>query len=206
MHNTGASGTSSSLINNAFLATIFLVGTGGFANPKPVAVVPTGSLLYVRAASEPAASAESDRLLDAQEKLAGIRRYLSMTVTELAQAMRVGRPTIYSWLGDEAVIRARHAKRLEYMYRLSREWRTVSSRPVGRFLSVPLEEGGTLLALLSAKTIDEPAVKRCFSQIAEALMRTSDRPGVVELAKRRGLKLALTQQSTRWSSADDVDM
>lgn len=192
--------------NNAFLSAVLLVGTGGFANAQTVSYVPSGALLPVRVLRSTDGHIDSDRLLDTQEKLAGIRRYLSMTVTDLAKVLRVGRPTVYSWLRDDADLRAEHAQRLETIYRIARKWRTMSSRPVGAFLNQPLMAGETPLSLLSARTVDELAVQRAFSQIRNASSRTTRRPSVLEAAKHRGFKLATTQPQTRWSSDEELDV
>jgi hypothetical protein len=201
-------GTPSFLIkwNNAFLSAVLLVGTGGFASAQTVNYVPSGALLHVRVLRSTDGNIDSDRLLDTQEKLAGIRRYLSMTVTDLAKALRVGRPTVYAWLRDGADLRTEHAQRLEAIYRIARKWRMTSSRPVGTFLNQPVVSGETLLSLLSAEVPDELAIERAFSQVRNAAIRTTRRPGVLEVAKQRGLKLATAQPPTSWSSDEDLDV
>jgi AcrR family transcriptional regulator len=195
----------SSVAANAFLSAVFLVGTGGFATPRTVDYVPSGTL-QVRMPHGEDGKVASDRMLDAQEKLVGIRRYLSLTVSDLAKVLRVGRPTVYSWLRDEASLRAEHAQRLEAVYKIAREWRAMSSRPVGSFLNQPARSGDTLLALLSARVLDRPAVQNAFSEIRDASRRARVRPSVMDLAKQRGFKLAVTRQVTNWRSNEDFDI
>jgi AcrR family transcriptional regulator len=192
--------------NNTVLTAVFLVGTGGFASAQAVSYVPSGAPLQVRVLRSTDGTTDSDRLLDTQEKLAGIRRYLSMTVTDLAKVLRVGRPTVYSWLRDDADLRAEHAQRLETIYRIARKWRMMSSRPVGTFLNQAVASGETLLSLLSAKAPDELAVGRALSRIRNASIPATRRPGVLEVAKQRGFKLATTQPLTSWSSDEDPDV
>src|ERR1700687_4713982 len=105
---------------NVCRAAMCVVGTGGVATAQTINYGPSG-VLQIRMPRGSDGDLDSDRMLDAQEKLAGIRRYLSMTVTDLAKAMRVGRPTIYSWLRDDASLRPEHAKRLEEIYKIARE-------------------------------------------------------------------------------------
>jgi hypothetical protein len=202
------SGTGSAFFgkwNNAFLAAVFLVGTGGVATPRTINYVPSG-MLQVRIPRGSDGNIDSDRMLDVQEKLAGIQRYLSMTVSDLAKVLRVGRPTVYSWLRDEASLRGEHTQRLEVIYKMAREWRAMSNRPVGSFLNQPATSGDTLLTLLSARMIDRPAVQSAFSEIRVASSRTPRRPNVMDLAKKRGFKLAITQQPTTWRSDEDFDI
>jgi hypothetical protein len=204
--NVSATGSAFSVAwNNAFLAAVFLVGTGGIATPRNIDYVPSG-VVEVRVSCGSQASVDSDRLLDAQEKLAGIRRYLSLSVTDLAKVLHVGRPTVYSWLRDEANLRSEHAQRLESIYGLARKWRTISSRPVGSFLNRPMASGSTLLGLLSARRLDSLEVETAYAQIEQALGRDSRHRSVIDVAKQRGFKLATTQQPTSWSSAEDLDV
>jgi hypothetical protein len=192
--------------NNALLSAVLLVGTGGFANAHTVSYVPSGALLHVRVLRSTDGNVDSERLLDTQEKLAGIRRYLSTNVTNLAKVLGVGRPTVYSWLREDADLRGEHAQRLEKIYRIARKWRMMSSRPVGAFLDQPISAGETLLSLLSARTVDERAVQVAFDRIRDASSRTTRRQGVVEAAKQRGFKLATTQRQTRWSTDEELDV
>jgi len=183
---------------------MLIVGTGGIATPRMINCVPSGPVA-IRGLQVSGGNTDSDRLLDTQEKLAGIRRYLSMNVTNMAYVLRVRRPTVYSWLRDEPNVRPGHAQRLEAIYKLAREWRMLSSKPVGEFLNRRLSSGTTLLDLLSAKTLDEPAISAGFSQIRETLNRTPRVVSVVEVAKRRKMKISPEKTST-WSSNDEIDM
>src|ERR1039457_5278559 len=72
----------SAKLSNAVLSAVFsvlVVGTGGSAHARMINSGPTGPIAVpiIRVAD---GNIDSDRLLDAHEKLAGIRRYLSMSV------------------------------------------------------------------------------------------------------------------------------
>jgi hypothetical protein len=190
--------------NNAVLAAVFLVGTGGFATPQALNYVP-GAPSVARIAHE-LGGARAQQALDTQEKLAGIRHYLSANVTHMAKILRVGRPTVYSWLRDDPGLRANHARRIDEIYEAAVTWRSVSSQPIGEFMSRPLGSGGTLLELLSAKTLDKSAIQGAFIQAAEAASRKPRRAGVAEIAKRQGFRPATRQPTTNWASKDDVDL
>lgn len=193
--------------NSVFLSAVFgmlIVGTGGIATPRMINCVPSGPVV-IRGLQVPDGNTDSDPLLDTQEKLAGIRRYLSMNVTNMARALRVRRPTVYSWLRDEPSVRPTHAQRLEVIYKVAREWRMLSSKPVGGFLNRQLASGTTLLELLSARTLDETAISAGFSQIRETLNRTPRVVSVIEVAKRRKMKLSPKKAST-WSSNAEIDV
>src|ERR1017187_9717874 len=156
---------------SAVLSAVFsmlVVGTGGSANARMINSGASGPIVIpvIRVAD---GNIDSDRLLDTHEKLAGIRRYLSMNVTDMAKVLHVRRPTIYSWLRNEPSLRAEHTRRLEAIYKNARAWRAISSKPVGDFLNRPLTLGPTLLSLLCAKKLDEAAIAARFLQIHEAL-------------------------------------
>src|SRR5664279_833341 len=89
--------------STAVLGAVFsmlVVGTGGSANARMINSGPSGPIAIpiIRVSD---GNIDSDRLLEAHEKLAGIRRYMSMTVTDMAKVLHVRRPTIYSWLRNE---------------------------------------------------------------------------------------------------------
>jgi len=200
--------------NSAVLAALFLVGTGGFANPQMIARSANSQIINrtssgpidVRVIGESGEAVDTNRLLDTQEKLAGIRRYLSMNVTDMARTLRVARPTVYSWFRDEAGLRSHHLQRVEAIYRIARRWRRVSSQPVGTFLAQPLASGDSLLDLLSAKALNESDIQDAFAQIQKALNRSSGQAGLVDVAKKRGLKLATIRPPVHWISNEDLDL
>lgn len=200
--------------NNAVLAAVFLVGTGGFANPQMIARSANPQIINrtssgsfdVLVISESGEVVDTNRLLDTQEKLAGIRRYLSMNVTDMAKALRVARPTVYSWFRDEAGLRSHHLQRVEAIYGIARRWRRISIQPVGAFLAQPLASGDSLIGLLSAKALNEPEIQEAFAQIQQALNRTSGQAGIVNTAKKRGLKLATVRPPVQWASNEDLDL
>lgn len=193
--------------NNAVLSAVFgmLVGTGGIAtaNARIVQAVPTGPapIQFVRPAD---AATDSLQLLNTQEKLAGVRRYLSMNVTDMARALRVRRPTVYSWLRDDPSVRATHAHRLDALYRIARAWRGMSQRPIGQFLRQQLTSGTSLIDLLSTRSLDEPAIRAALSQIHEVLSRTK-RPSILDVAKKQGLKLSAAK-TRHWASDEGMDL
>lgn len=189
--------------NTALLTAAFLVGTGGFATPQALNVPEVHSVARI---AHELNTVSTQHLLDTQEKLAGIRRYLAVNVTEMARILRVGRPTVYSWLRDDPTLRANHARRIDEVYGLARKWRSMSYKPVGDLISRSLASGETLLDLLSAKTLDEPAIEKALSQVAEAVNSKARRASVIEIAKQRGFKLAPAQPAGNWTSGDEVDV
>jgi transcriptional regulator with XRE-family HTH domain len=197
----------SAKLSNAVLSAVFsmlVVGTGGSAHARMINPGPSGPIaIPIILVAD--GNIDSDRLLDTHEKLAGIRRYLSMSVTDMAKVLHVRRPTIYAWLRNEPSLRAEHMRRLEAIYKNARAWRAISSKPVGEFLSRPLTPGPTLLALLWAKKLDEAAIASRFLQIHEALSRSPGRVTVLEAAEKHGLKLS-ARKASNWASNEEIDI
>jgi DNA-binding XRE family transcriptional regulator len=183
---------------------MLVIGTGGNANPQMINAGPSGPLVVpvVRIAST---EVESDRLFDTHEKLAGIRRYLSMNVSDLAKALRVRRPTVYAWLKGNPQLRRNHAQRLEAMYKIAKKWRMISSKPVGAFLNPPETSGVSLLKLLSSRVLDHDEISASLLQIREAVAQPPARLSVLEAAKRRNLKLS-RKQTVNWASNEGIDV
>jgi len=191
--------------NTALLTAAFLVGTGGgFATPQALNVPAVHSVVKIHEFAQ--STVATHHLLDTQEKLAGIRRYFAVNVTAMARILRVGRPTVYSWLRDDPSLRANHARRIDEVYGLARKWRLMSNKPIGDFISRSLSSGGTLLDLLSAKTLDKSAIEKALAQVAETMNAEVRRASVVEIAKRGGFKLASVQPTKNWTSGDEVDV
>lgn len=128
----------------------------------------------------------------ASEALAGVRSNLSLNVSELATILGVGRPTIYSWMTDEAHPRAANAERLSRLAALARLWETLSNLPLGGRVRQPTAVGDTFVSFVAAERyveaeellraaakLPEPGGRRRIESVRDALRRTglADRVG-----------------------------
>src|SRR5215469_4903510 len=135
------------MFNQPVLAAILsaaVAGTGGFANAQAVALQ-TFTGATPRAFSIHIGRDDEEGILNTQEKLAGIRRYLSLNATELAKVLNVGRPTVYSWATAPVAMHSKHRERIEAIYQLGRQWRALSSDPMGNSVREPLSNGRTMV-------------------------------------------------------------
>ncbi len=176
-----ASGASSEAVALVYLIAAAKLGTGGIqvvdwsrANAR------TGPFTIVRerASEEPLTTADRVLLL---------RRWLSLSVAEAARVLHVQRPTIYSWQDGKAPAAPKNLERLRTVFELAREWRTLSSTPVGNYRKEPLGNGGrTLMDLLSADEVSQARVIETMKRIVEAsALQQAQRPmSGAELAKR----------------------
>jgi transcriptional regulator with XRE-family HTH domain len=178
------------------LATGLLVGTGGSITIEMLDIKPlTGSGIVFRFPSSCKRRQSQAPFLLPQEQLSGIRRYLSLSISDLAEVLRVERPTVYSWLKGEATPRSGNTDRIGAIYSLAREWRLMSSEPIRGMLNTRYGADTTLLALLSEETIDETATRRLLVKLREALDRVPPRKSVAEIAKERGIRLPVREFS-----------
>jgi transcriptional regulator with XRE-family HTH domain len=188
------------------VAICITVGTGGIATPD---ALPTQNFTGSIATVCPVGHLQRDTqdfLLGVQEKIAGIRQYLSLTMTDLAAVLQVGRPTAYAWVGGAvAAVQNKHRARLDHVYKLAREWREISSRPLDRVVSEPLGGGVKLIDLLTADDLDDAAIRNAFAEVKILQDRAARRLTVREVAAKTGVKLA-TRSRRNWPSSGDIDI
>jgi len=102
--------------------------------------------------------------------LAEIRANLSLNVTELAEILKVERPTIYSWMDGKSP-RAAKTERLHDIYRIAMEWRKKSALPIGDRVRRSSPRESSLVKLL--KRAELPHGK--ISQLLDSLARSAKR-------------------------------
>jgi hypothetical protein len=198
--------------NKVWVAILgMVIGTGGVANATAVnSVIRSGSTVgspfRITVLDENTFSRTEDTtVLLPQQQLAGLQRYFSLNISDLAKALRVARPTIYAWLRGVQP-QGQHLARLDQLYRMARSWRSVSSSPVGEYLSAPLGNNCSLLSYLSADQLDEDAVQEALSSIRTARSKKTRRESISEVATRRGLPLEDSRNRKRWSDDDEFNL
>lgn len=126
------------------------------------------------------------------EMLASIRTAFSLNVTQLAHALRVERPTIYSWIREDVAPREDNLRRLAAVWELAELWMRVAARPIGTLLHhPPVIDGKSILDLLE----DEPLRSHVLSEQLRRLGRQPEPPaptkgrGGRRAAERLGLQV-----------------
>lgn len=117
----------------------------------------------------------------AQEMLASIRSDLSLNVSELAQVLRVQRPTVYAWMSG-GKLRRQHTERLLDVHELAREWRARHNLPLGDSVREPGLQGKTIVDLLSLRNIPRLEITERFDRILQEDRQT-------EVSKHRPLSV-----------------
>ena len=190
------------LLNGAALAALLgasAVGTGGVASLQTLATKTlTGSIRVV------AVRDEQESYLNTQEKIAGIRHYLSLNTTQLAEVLNVRRPTVYQWAAVPGVpLKSKHRDRLDAIYNAARAWRMLSPVPMGSLVQEPLADGRSVYDLLCEDSLDSKIIHNAMLQAKEQQDRIQKRLTVAEVAARAGVKLA-SGPRTNWRSGMDI--
>jgi transcriptional regulator with XRE-family HTH domain len=126
-----------------------------------------------------------------QDQIAAIRSSLSLQMKELAEAVGVERPTVYSWLNDRNTPHAANRDRLQALYRIARKWNRLSPTPLAKQLHEPDTQGVSIFSLLKQTPIPMPALDARLDQAAQCVVSQPPRPGVSvrELAAKHGIDL-----------------
>lgn len=143
--------------------------SGMFTEAPTVAPAPP-----VRRRDEEEAAVASGRaaLPTAAAQVEAVQDALSLSITQIADVIRVERATVHNWLRSaSAVPRSRVAsERLRRLHRVATAWRGLSSEDPRAFLAVPLgDDAPSLLDLLRADTWDDAAIDAALATLAGQL-------------------------------------
>lgn len=128
------------------------------------------------------------------ETIAYIRGALSLQLKELAEVLRVQRPTIYSWINGEVEPSAANRERMQQVYRLASEWSSRCKLPAERLVRASGTDGHSVLDLLKADDINVADIVGRFEGLAvERLRMKADadrkRPAATAVARAHGFNV-----------------
>jgi hypothetical protein len=105
-----------------------------------------------------------------REAVSTIKFNLSLNLSQLADVLRVGRPTVYSWMDEDNDIRiqAHHEQRIERVAAYAQVWWDKAQRPFPKelFDDAP---GRQLLNLLQAELLNDPWIRKAIDELARQL-------------------------------------
>lgn len=140
------------------------IGTGGAATKLQVIAI----WRAITAPFEVVAPVHSIR--SAAEQLTFIRHYLSLSISDLARAAGVQRPTIYSWLQNETAPRRESLERLAMLERVAAYWKSLADRPLGALAALAVGENGETFAAL-LESASEEQLREMLDQFAARLTK-----------------------------------
>jgi transcriptional regulator with XRE-family HTH domain len=138
-----------------------------------------------------------------------LRESLSLNMTQLARGLGVGRAALYGWLSDARTPRLKHLARLRELYDVASYWRRLSSKPLGKYLIMPLNNGNSIARLLTKSPLPMTEIKSALEAVASEILasetrkRSSGYRSVASVMAERGYK-PLPGDDTRSLDLDDL--
>lgn len=99
-------------------------------------------------------------------KLDTIKTRLGIGMKHLAAVMGVERPTVYAWAKGERLPQPKRWERIQLLLELADHWQGLSRYPLSRRIFVPLEDGRSVMDLLSAEMLDAARIKQLLTSLA----------------------------------------
>lgn len=188
-----------------YIGTI-VVGTGGQLE-WPIAfesmlesAAPTGASAVFQSTN--AAPRRAD-VRTVSDEVAAIKAAFGLSMSQLAEALRVKRPTIYSWIDSARApetLRKGNRERLAKLSSLAKAWNRSSDTPPGHYLSAVVDGNFSLIQLLSADPLNPQVVLHAIEAIQIVMRRATlpqtfgerlrsigfaDRPSLTQRGKTR---------------------
>jgi len=138
---------------------------------------------------------ETPPALSAGDLIAAIQASLSLQIKELADVLNVKRPTIYSWINEEAEPHASNRERLQQVYQIAQAWNAQCDLPAERLIRAGDTDGVSVVDLLKAADINEDVIIARFDGLAQERMRLkaeadAKRPPMAKIAEHHGFELS----------------
>lgn len=200
-----------------FFPTVLLIALGGVQGTGGATVLPDHSVTGLRtefAIEAPNPSSGERKPIGVPIQLVTIRQELSLSVTDLARALQVERPTIYAWMRGQARPHQSNLKKINYLMDLAEEWKHLSNRPMGTLNAERLSGGQSFLDLLGASSVGPGELRAALRELSEfAQSKSSGRTyGMKSIAESLGfapmperLSEGTVAGETNYVSPPDVD-
>jgi transcriptional regulator with XRE-family HTH domain len=137
------------------------------------------------------------------EMVSAIRSSLSLNINEMAQVVRVERPTIYEWIRGRSNPHPYNRERLSKVFAVAQQWKSISPLPVDSYVRKPDIVGKSIIDLLSEESIDADKVLFCLKELVNIQSRAKHLQkgislSVRELAKKHNLAIAERSDTIDW--------
>jgi len=168
LYGTGNDLTIKRILSSFLIVGAGALGTGSIASAVPNEATGTGSLL-------PQSRHAEMKILDIYKRrgssgqVAFIRDRFGLSITAIAEIMQVKRPAIYEWLSG-VLPRETNQKRLSELYRVACMWEEMGpSRPISRYLTMPVSDTQSLSDMLRADEMDMSQIQDAMRSIADQM-------------------------------------
>jgi transcriptional regulator with XRE-family HTH domain len=135
--------------------------------------------------------------------VATIRSALSLQIKELAEAVHVERPTVYSWINGRNTPQPSNRERLHAIFHLAQRWTQLTNKPLGKALHAVGTESKSLFTLMREDPIPTVLLRERFRATARAVDRepSEDPTSVRQLASKHNFDLSRVADRQ-----DDIDL
>src|SRR6266581_707295 len=185
------------------------VGTGGLAWPagiellfEPAALSGFAVRLSVRQSKSREHRQQSLELKvrSVSDQVALVKAAFGLSISQLADVLRVKRPTVYAWFESEAgpeSLRGANRERLARLCKLADEWNEQSKKSPQKYLSSNLAGDGSLLTMLSAAMLDLVKLQKELEAVTTVIAQESQMPQKESFGERLRKKNYAEVPSTR---------
>lgn len=151
--------------------TPFIDATGAsmiYSYEVPASACASGVHVFTQQTARSSAAVSPLSVVD---RLTHIQQQLSLTISHLAQVLRVSRATVYAWQDGRAKPRVRRLARIAELLRVADGWTRRSEEPVGELLVAPQSAGRSLFDLLTDRRWNDEAIEEELDLCAVARAR-----------------------------------
>lgn len=106
-------------------------------------------------------------------RLVSTKAAFGLSSTELAIVCRVSRAALYKWLSRDATVHLSplNWQRVSDLVGFAEDWSNLCSAPPGQFLYEGVDQGATLLSLLSADSLSQSALRGAMKALARMVVK-----------------------------------
>ncbi len=172
------------------------LGTGSQLLPNVLMLMRTTGGEVIELKQDQLLKEQRVHVANAREQVSAIKLHLGLSMSDIADALQVKRPTVYQWLsGSEP--RQANLKRLHKLYGVAREWSGLNDKTPGRYLRVPIINGKSLIDLLSEDDLDSEAISRILLEINGKIsfdLAQLEKPSIASRLMQRGYQRPLKEE------------
>ena len=127
---------------------------------------------------------EEDQVLTPNQQVLAIQQTLSLTRSDLADVLKVSRPTVYKWLRNEAAPHTQNLVRIGNVFLAAKRWQLFSDERLRGHVRAPIIQGRSIVDMLASDTIDAKELDLAFASIHGAVIREHSSRRVSRVVKR----------------------
>lgn len=126
----------------------------------------------------------------ASERIVFCRTWLSLSMTQLASALRLERQTIYGWVSGSSTPHDENEQRLNTVFTIAVNWQRFANEPLGKAVTRKLSNGKSLHEMLIASDLNVFEIRNLFAELKPLLAEKTRGQERRQLAESLGYESA----------------